>query len=289
MKHDAIRDKVAIVGMGCCKFGENWDKDPQDMIVEAAYEAYADAGIEDPQQQIEAVFCGAQYPSKGTAEVADALKLYDRPVSMVRQLLRHRHRRVPLRRVRGRVRHVRHRAGGRLRQAEGSRRVGPERRRRPACAACRPRPPAGSRSAPRSTSRPTAPAARTSRSIAVKNHHNGTLAPKSMLKREITVDDVLKARIISWPFGLYDCAAQSDGAAAAIITRRELAKSFRDDFVLVRGIGIALSAEPAGGSELRLPALEGDRDGREAGLRAGRHHRTRGRRSTSRRCTTASR
>ena len=51
--------------MGCCKFGENWDKDPQDMIVDAAYEAYADAGIEDPQQQIEAVFCGAQYPSKG--------------------------------------------------------------------------------------------------------------------------------------------------------------------------------------------------------------------------------
>ena len=83
MRHDAIRDKVAIVGMGCCKFGENWDQDPQDMIVEAAYEAYADAGIEDPQRQIEAVFCGAQYPSKGTAEVADALKLYDRPVSMV--------------------------------------------------------------------------------------------------------------------------------------------------------------------------------------------------------------
>src|SRR6201987_1637617 len=83
MSKDAIRDKVAIVGMGCSKFGENWDKDPQDMIVEAAFEAYEDAGLEDPQRQIEAVFCGAQYPSKGTAEVADALKLYDRPVSMV--------------------------------------------------------------------------------------------------------------------------------------------------------------------------------------------------------------
>jgi acetyl-CoA C-acetyltransferase len=41
------------------------------MIVEAAYEAYEDAGLEDPHRQIEAVFCGAQYPSKGTAEVAD--------------------------------------------------------------------------------------------------------------------------------------------------------------------------------------------------------------------------
>src|SRR5439155_13712633 len=80
--------------------------------------------------------------------------------------------------------------------------------------------------------------------IAVKNHHNGTLAPKSMLKREITVEEALGARMISWPFGLYDCAAQSDGAAAAIITRRELAKGFRDDFVLVRGIAIALAPDP---------------------------------------------
>ena len=83
MNPDAIRDKVAIVGMGCCKFGENWDKAPEDMIVEAAFEAYEDAGIEDPQKQIEAVFCGAVYPSRGTAEVADSLKLFGRPISMV--------------------------------------------------------------------------------------------------------------------------------------------------------------------------------------------------------------
>jgi len=71
MNPHAIRDKVAIVGMGCSKFGENWDKDPQDMIVEAAYEAYEDAGLEDPHKQIEAVFCGAQYPSKGPLKKSD--------------------------------------------------------------------------------------------------------------------------------------------------------------------------------------------------------------------------
>src|SRR5947208_14042851 len=84
MNPHAIRDKVAIVGMGCSKFGENWDKDPQDMIVEAAYEAYEDDGLEDPHQQIEAVFSGAQNPSKGTAEVADAHQMSARPVNMVR-------------------------------------------------------------------------------------------------------------------------------------------------------------------------------------------------------------
>src|SRR5690606_15735953 len=62
--------------------------------------------------------------------------------------------------------------------------------------------------------------------------------------REITVDDVLKARIISWPFGLYDCAAQSDGAAAAVLTRADGAKRFRDDPVLVKAVTIAVGEHP---------------------------------------------
>jgi acetyl-CoA C-acetyltransferase len=78
----------------------------------------------------------------------------------------------------------------------------------------------------------------------VKNHHNGTLAPKSFLKREITVEDVLNARMISWPFGLYDCAAQTDGAAAAVITRADLARSIRDDPVLVKAITVFAGPNP---------------------------------------------
>src|SRR4030066_263105 len=42
---EGIKDKVAIVGMGCTKFGERWDKGVEDLIVEAAYEAFEDAGI----------------------------------------------------------------------------------------------------------------------------------------------------------------------------------------------------------------------------------------------------
>ena len=71
-----VRDQVAIVGAGCSAFGERWDAAPQDLIVEAAFEAYADAGIDAPQRQIDAVFCGAVYPSRGTAEVAESLKLF---------------------------------------------------------------------------------------------------------------------------------------------------------------------------------------------------------------------
>ena len=38
-----IKDKVAIVGMGCTTFGEHWDKGPEDLIVDAFEEALADA------------------------------------------------------------------------------------------------------------------------------------------------------------------------------------------------------------------------------------------------------
>ena len=41
-----LKDRVAIIGMGCTRFGELWDKDPEDLIIESAAEAIADAGIE---------------------------------------------------------------------------------------------------------------------------------------------------------------------------------------------------------------------------------------------------
>ncbi|MCX8072354.1 MAG: acetyl-CoA acetyltransferase [Candidatus Binatia bacterium] len=243
MNAEAIRDKVAIVGMGCCKFGENWDKAPEDMIVEAAFEAYEDAGIEDPQKQIEAVFCGAVYPSKGTAEVADALKLFGRPVSMVQNYcatgtdaLRYGVFAVACGMydtvmVVGFDKPKDRGVSGPSAVTTGVRGL--------------PMTPAGWFALCAARYFETYGATREDLAkIAVKNHHNGTLAPKSMIKKEITVEDVLQAPIISWPFGLYDCCAQSDGAAVAILTRRDLAKSFRDDYVLIRAISIALGPNP---------------------------------------------
>ena len=42
---EGIRDKVAILGMGCAKFGERWDMDAEDLAAEAFAEALEDAGI----------------------------------------------------------------------------------------------------------------------------------------------------------------------------------------------------------------------------------------------------
>ena len=67
---------------------------------------------------------------------------------------------------------------------------------------------------------------------AVKNHHNGTLNPYAQFQKEITLEDVLKSRMISDPLRLYDCASICDGACAVIL------KSNKTD-VKVTGIGHA--------------------------------------------------
>ena len=55
----SIKDKVAIIGMGCCKFGENWDKSSDDMLVDACYEAFEDAGLS--SEDIEAAWVGSLF------------------------------------------------------------------------------------------------------------------------------------------------------------------------------------------------------------------------------------
>ena len=44
-----IKDKVAILGMGCSKFGERWDSGAEELMLEAYKECISDAGIESNQ------------------------------------------------------------------------------------------------------------------------------------------------------------------------------------------------------------------------------------------------
>lgn len=238
-----VRDQVAVVGVGCSQFGENWDLAPSDMIVDAAYEAYADAGIDDPQARIEAVFTGSIYSQKGPHECSDALKLFGRPVTMVSNYCA-----TGTDAFRCGVMAI---AAGlydtvlvvgydkpKDRGVSGPSVMMSQVRDLPQT-------PAGWFALCAATYFEKYGATREDLGrIAVKNHHNGTLAPKSFLKREITLEEHASARMISWPFGLYDCAAQTDGAAAAVITRADLAKSFRPDPILVKAVTVIAGPNP---------------------------------------------
>ena len=74
--------------------------------------------------------------------------------------------------------------------------------------------------------------------VAVKNHYNGTLDPYSHYHNLVTVEDVLKSPPVCYPLNLLDCCPQTDGAAAVILCRSDIAHKYTDKPVYVAGFGM---------------------------------------------------
>src|SRR5438034_3607912 len=75
--------------------------------------------------------------------------------------------------------------------------------------------------------------------VAVKNHKNGALNPKAHMQKEVSMEEVLKSRVVSWPLKLYDCSLITDGASCLILTKPKLAKKLTDNYVHIIGTGQA--------------------------------------------------
>ncbi len=238
----SIKDKVAIVGMGCTQFGELWNKGPTDMIVESVNEALADAkvGIKD----IQAVWAGSLF-IPGGRPVSEALRLQYIPVTRVENACG-----SGTEAVRGASYAV---AAGiydiclaigyeKLKDEGTGGLPGMENR----------------TNTHYQSSMPGVFAMMATRyfhryglspeegkkmlgKISVKSHKNGALNPKAHLRREITLEQVLGAPIIAWPLGLFDCCGVSDGAAAAVIVRADMVKSFPNTPVYVKSLQICAS------------------------------------------------
>jgi acetyl-CoA C-acetyltransferase len=238
----SLKDKVAVVGVGCSKFGENWNRSEEDMIVDATYEAYRDAGIDEPQRQIDAVYCGSLYSKNGPVEVSEALKLY-KPMTAVQNYCAtgtEAFRAASMAIAAGVYETVLVVGYDKPKDRGVS---GPSVNIRDVRDL--PATPAGWFAICAQPYFEKYGAGREQLAkIAVKNHYNGTLSPNSFLKKAITVDDVLNARMISWPFGLYDCAAQTDGCAVTIVTRADKARQFRDDPVYVKAVASGCAPNP---------------------------------------------
>jgi acetyl-CoA C-acetyltransferase len=78
--------------------------------------------------------------------------------------------------------------------------------------------------------------------VAVKNHHNAMSNPKTCRRFELTVEEVLAADAVVTPFGVYDCAPQSDGAAAVVLVAEDMVDRFTDRPVWIRGSGVGLDS-----------------------------------------------
>jgi acetyl-CoA C-acetyltransferase len=239
----SIKDRVAVIGVGCTKFGEQWEKDPEDLLVEAAYEALDDAGV--TPQDIEACWVGVLYNFTGISgsTAAEPLKLFGKPTTRVENFCA-----SGMDAFRNACYGV---ASGvydivlacgveKLMDVGGSGL------------------PTGDFGHPvmGGVSAPGMFALAATRCfhewgwtkedlarVAVKNHKNGVAHPKAHFRRAITIEDALNAPMIASPLGRFDCCAMSDGSAAIVITRPEIAKNtkHKDDYVLVKANALALA------------------------------------------------
>ena len=62
--------------------------------------------------------------------------------------------------------------------------------------------------------------------VSVKNHHNGSLNPRAQYRKEFTVEEILGSRMICDPITLLMCCPNTDGAAAAILCSKEVARRY---------------------------------------------------------------
>lgn len=249
MNPAAIRDKVAIIGMGCTKFGELWEQSLDDMIIDAAYEAFDDAGV--GPDDIEAAWVGTQMSSFTGATLAMPLKLKNMPITRIenacgtgQDTLRAASFAVACGAydmvlvvgveklkdsgLSGLPDPFNHPVYGQGATAPGRWALGATRYF------------AANKLSPQEGKAVLA-------KIAVKNHYNGSMHPKAHFQRTITKEQAVNAPIIAFPLGLFDCCPTTDGAAAAIVTRADLAKKYRDDYVTVKGFGVAIG--PGWGKE----------------------------------------
>lgn len=246
-----IRDKVAILGMGCSKFGERWDVGAEELMVEAYLEALQDAGIDNSMIQaawhsthIDEVGVG-----KGGTPASIALRLPNVAVTRVENFCA-----GGSEAFRGAVYGV---ASGAYDIALA---IGVEKLKDTGYGGLPTGQPGtlnplwvANGSAPGNFAQ-LASAYRAKHGVSkedlkraiahvsVKSHANGAKNPKAHLQKPITEEMCFNAPMIAEPLGLFDCCGVSDGAAAAIVTTPEIARSLgKKDLISVKALQLSVS------------------------------------------------
>lgn len=247
-----IKDKVAIIGMGCSSFGERWDMGAEELMVEAFIECLADAGIE--KNQIEAAWFGSAMENvsvgKSALPLPMTLRLPNIPVTRVENFCA-----TGTEAFRGAVYGV---ASGAydICLAQGVEKL------KDTGYGGLPGGGSDSGSSFLTSTNSTAPGSfaqlasayrakyNVSRDelkkaiahVSWKSHQNGVKNPKAHLRKAVSMEQIMNAPMIADPLGLFDCCGVSDGSACAIVTTPEIAKDMgKKDFVTVKGIQLALS------------------------------------------------
>lgn len=246
-----IKDKVVILGMGCSKFGEHWDKNAEDLVLDAYEECLADAGVE--TSQIDAAWLATaieeQHMGKSGVPLAVALRLPLIPVTRVENFCA-----SGTEAFRGAVYAVASGAAD-IALAVGVEKLKdtgygglPQRTRgllNDMIIANASAPGAFAQLASAYRAKHGVGAADLKRAMAqvsVKSHANAVKNSRAHLRRAIDVETVIKAPIVAEPLGLYDCCGVSDGAACAVVTTPDIARGLgKRDLIAVKALQLSVS------------------------------------------------
>jgi acetyl-CoA C-acetyltransferase len=249
MASRGIKDRVAIVGMGCTAFGEHWDKGSEDLLVEAGNEAYRSAGVE--PDRVDAYWLGTMGSGVSGLMLSEALKLDYKPVTRLENMCA-----TGSEAMRNAAYAV---ASGAYDVAMA---IGVEKLKDSGYSGLvvSGTPDDGTRS------NMTAPAMfsllapayakkygvdegelkEVIARIAWKNHCNGAKNPKAQFRKEVPMEKILGSPRVAGMFGVFDCSGVSDGSAAAILCRAEDAHKYTDKPIFLKALSFA--AGPAEGS-----------------------------------------
>lgn len=241
MSGKGIKDRVAIVGMGCTRFGELWGKSADDLMVEAAYEAFADAGI--GPDDVDAYWLGTMDSGYCGITLSVPLKLQYKPVTRIENYCA-----TGSDAFRNACYAV---ASGAYDLAVA---IGVEKLKDSGYSGLILNFPPNDGTLPNYS----APAAfsllapayfkkygldpakgkEVLARIAWKNHKNGALNPKAQYRKEVSIEQILKSPMVASPLGIMDCSGVADGSAAAVIVRAEDAHKYRKDPVYVKALSV---------------------------------------------------
>lgn len=245
MASNGIRDKVAIIGMGCTRFAEHWDKSASDLLIDAYSDALASAGVE--RDHIDAYWLGTMVSGFSGITLSEPLKIEGKPVTRVENFCA-----TGSEAFRNACYAV---ASGAYDVAMA---IGVEKLKDNGYSGLV----AAGPDTDGTTVEMTAPALFSllapayahkygvddvqmkdvmSR-IAWKNHQNGARNPRAQFRSEVDLEKIKCSPLMAGPLGIMDCSGVSDGAAAAIIVRAEDAHKYTDKPLYVKALSFVASS-----------------------------------------------
>ena len=252
MGSHGIKDRVAIVGMGCTRFGEHWDKGVDDLIIDAAADTFASAGV--TKDEVDAYWFGTAGSGMSGIALARPLGLEGKPVTRVENYCA-----TGSEALRQAVYAV---ASGAYDVAMA---LGVEKVKDSGYQGLNAAPVPGdgtgrsltaaamfSMVAPAYARRygvsPEDMRAAMAR-VSSKSHFNGVRNERAQFRKEYSVEQLCAMPAVAGGLSVFDCAGVADGAAAAIVVRAEDAHRYTDRPLLVK----ALSLVAGNGSGLGDP------------------------------------